>query len=217
MCGWSQAPFPGPPPIPGSSPSPVPDPNILFLLSINLYLRFTPSAWSQSLEMTATAGGLRNAASHLPVSPPAGRLDARHPIACDSPRAADLQKEVSSCWKQAVTAVLTNYMRTSAGECGYLYQLKPPQQPGDKTETQHGSGGGRGGEERNKGADVKKEARRATVWQHNQWASAELSCKRNTSFYFLSRPPPVMLLHSYVEASSHTVREGAVREQRRGG
>lgn len=81
-------------------------------------------------------------------------------------RAADLRKEVSSCWIQAVTAALTNYVRVSAGKCGYLYQLKPPQQPGDKTETQHG-GGGSGrvgeGEERNKGADMKKEAKRATV------------------------------------------------------
>lgn len=230
MCGWSQSP-PSQARLQSQSPPLPPSPTPTFCschLSIFTF-RFTHDAWSRSLEMTATAGGLHNAAplSHFPTSSP--------PLAdwAAVVSGPDIQSHVT-VWGpqtfgrrsarvgiQAVTAVLTNYVRTSAGKCGYLYRLKPPQQPGDKTETQHGGGGsggggGREGEGRNKGADVKKEAKRAAVWQHNHWASAELLCKRNTSFYFLSRPPPVILLHSYGEASSHAAREGAVRERRRG-
>lgn len=170
--------------------------------------------------MTATAGGLHNAASHLTPSPcwqTGPSSPARHPIACDSMRAADLRKEVDSCWIQAVTAVLTNYVRTSAGKCGYLYKLKlPPTARWQNREAARQRWWRQEGGGRNKEADTRKEVKRATVWQHNQWVSTELSCKRNTSFYFLSRPPPVMLHQSDVGASSRAARGGAVREQRRG-
>lgn len=155
-----------------------------------------------------------------PLPPPAARLGHRRPL--------DIQSHVT-VWgprtfgRRSVRVgyrlwqALTNYVRTSAGKCGYLYQLNPPPTPPTaRWQNWSAARRWRRWEEQNKGADMKKEAKRATVWQHNHWASAELSCKRNSSFFFPSRPPPVMLLHCYVEASSRTAKEGAVREQRRG-
>lgn len=102
----SKPPLPGPPPIPVSTPSPVPDPNILFLSSINLYLSLYSRRLKSKPGDDSDCWWASQRCPPLPLPhllPPTGglgrsRVWARHPIACDSMRAADLRKEVSSCW-----------------------------------------------------------------------------------------------------------------------
>lgn len=138
MCGWSQA-----PPLPGphSHPRPLPFPRPQH--SVPVIYQSLPSLYSRSLKSKPGDDSDCWWASQHPHPPPpdphsttpstptppfcwqTGPSPSRRPIACDSMRAADLRKEGSSRCVQAVTAALTNSVRTSAGKCGYLYQLKP--------------------------------------------------------------------------------------------
>lgn len=200
---WSESSSP-------SDPRPLPFPRPQH--SVAVIYQSLPLLYAQSLKSKARVDSNCWCASPPPPTParlpsPLHPICARHPIACDSMRAADLRKEGRSRCTQAVTAVLTNSVRTSAGKVRLFISAKTLQQPGDGAETKHG-GGGRG---KTKELTWKTKAKQASVWQHNDWASAELSCKRNTSFL----PPFLRLCYftlCYVEASSHAARERAVRE-----